>query len=425
MSEATNTPPVEYPKCVEHGVWTPIPQPPPSGPLVLKLKDIDAEESEAVKAGGILSFHLAGCTGDFANHVPEAAVGRAMATQAVQPQQFGGLPAARTASFFFHLGDIVYKDEDKTDLERADQQKLYNEHFYQPYADYPRNIFALAGNHDGKVSKHLEKSAIHHFLQNFCAAKRTISADNLSSGRPTMVQPYPYWVLKTPLAYVIALYGNDINAGQLDDPEGDGAPQYDWLVETLQGIRKADDDRAVLLAVHYPPYSAATDFLQRGDPNLGPTRRPRRLQPLGMILQQAFRDSKRYPDAVFSAHAHHYQRITYTHADGRQIPYLIVGCGGHGPIEKLVRDCEGNAGPPRPVPCDTVTPPGLTLADGDRARLVAYNDQDFGFARVTLDLPQRQLHGEFFAVHNEAGAAGGLPAPRDSFTLDLKSHRLL
>jgi hypothetical protein len=387
---------------------------------------VDAAESRSVKERGVMSFHLTGCTGHFTDHVPETAVAQAMTKQVADPHCYGGSAGAVPASFFFHLGDLVYKDEDKTDAERANQQKLYNEHFYAPYASYPRNIFAIAGNHDGKDSRHPEKSAIRHFLKNFCDSQRTISPDNQTSGRATMVQPYPYWLFQTPLAYVIGLYANDINGGQLDDPEAKEKEQrqYDWLVATLKALRKNADGRVLCVAVHYPPYSAAANFLQRGDPNLGPTPRPHRLQPLGMILQQAFQQSKQYPDVVFSAHAHHYQRITYTHADGRQVPYLIVGCGGHAPIENLGHDCAGNLGTP-PVPlADVVLPPGLTLPAGDRARLAASNDQDFGFVRVTIDSKRKTLTGEFFAAYSEVRDPAGLPALSDSFTLDLQTHRL-
>src|SRR5258708_22348063 len=102
-----------------------------------------------------------------------------------------------------------------------------------------------------------------------------------------------------------------------------------------------------------PPYSGAANFAERGDPNLGPT--PRRpppagvLQPLSNILQQAFNESAQYPDVVISAHAHLYQRITYTYANGWQIPYLIAGSGGHAPVEKLSKTCSG----------DTATLPNL------------------------------------------------------------------
>jgi hypothetical protein len=411
--------------CVEHGIWTPVPTPPPPGDLRLRLKDVDPGESRNVRQRGVLTFHLAGCTGDPKHTRPLQQVAAAMAAQVAEPGCHGGDTGAAQASFFLHLGDIVYKGDNPDDPRAKDQQTLYNDHFYTPYAGYPRSIFALAGNHDGKNSKHPERSPIQHFLKNFCDPNRAQSPDNRVSKRPAMPQPYPYWLLQTPLAYLVCLYANDVNGGQLDDPEGLDHPQYDWLVRTLTALRKAADDRAVLLAVHYPPYSAAANFPQRGDPNLGPTPRPRPLQPLGMILQQAFRESKQYPDAVFSAHAHHYQRITYTHGDGRQIPYLIVGSGGHSPIEPVGHGCDGTEGPAPALPCDVVRPAGLKLPKGDRAQLVAYNDRDFGFLRVTLNAQKKTLVGEFFAAHSEVPGRAGRPALHDWFVLDLRAGTLV
>ena len=246
------------------------------------------------------------------------------------------------------------------------------------------------------------KSAIHHFQKNFCGLDDGDPPDNRSSSRPPMAQPYPYWLLQTPLAYFVGLYTNVNNAGQLDNPEEDGQPQFDWLVQTLADIKQNfADGKAVFLAVHYPPYSAAANFLERGDPNLGPTSRPpgKTLEPLGILLQRAFRHSGQYPDAVLSAHAHHYQRLTYTHADGRQIPYLIVGGGGHIPVETLSKPCAKGldagslgAGP------QAVFPPGLTLPVGDRVELTTFNDKDFGFLRITLNRGGRKLTGEYFAA---------------------------
>lgn len=238
-----------------------------------------------------------------------------------------------------------------------------------------------------------------------------------------MTQPYPYWLLDTPLAYFVGLYSNVNNAGQLDDPAGGAQPQYDWLVQTLKDIKAAGDGKAVFLVVHYPPYSAAVNFLQRGDPNLGPTPRPeqKRLEPLGMLLQRAFREAGQYPDGVLSAHAHLYQRLTYTCGDGRQIPFLVVGCGGHAPVERLARPCEKgqDAGPLASHP-EVVFPPGLSLPPGDRVELAAFNDQDFGFVRITLDAGKRSLTGEFFTQKSSPRTAPSSPA--DSFVLDLKTH---
>ena len=228
----TGAPP-GYPPCVEHGIWTAVPVPPPAGPLRLRLRDVDRHESRAVKQRGVMSFHVTGCTGHYDNHVPQSKVARAMARQAAEPHCYGGAADAVAASFFFHLGDIVYKGDDPDDPERADQRKLIAEQFYAAYAGYPGNIFAIPGNHDGKDPKHPERSPLRHFLLNFCDARRQRSPDARAGGRAAMVQPYVYGLLQTPLAYVIGLYTNDVNGGQLDDPAGRGAPQYDWLVRTL------------------------------------------------------------------------------------------------------------------------------------------------------------------------------------------------
>jgi hypothetical protein len=291
---------------VELGVWTKVPLPPPAS-LRLKLKEVDKKGSQAVKERGVMTFHAVGCTGCHADQQATAQVAKAMAAQVDHPHRFGGAPAAAPASFLYHLGDVVYKKDKDTAGEQSpppeqhhDFAQLYGAQFYAPYAAYGPPVFAIAGNHDGKdidPDGPTRKSAIHHFLKNFCGLADGDPPDNASPGRPPMTQPYPYWLLQTPLAHVVGLYSNVNNAGQLDDPEGGGRPQYDWLVETLQGIKGAADGRAVLLAVHYPPYSAATNFRERGDPNLGPTPRPpgKRLEPLGALLQRAFRDSGQYP----------------------------------------------------------------------------------------------------------------------------------
>ncbi|HYZ74684.1 MAG TPA: hypothetical protein VE641_16515 [Chthoniobacterales bacterium] len=87
---------------------------------------------------------------------------------------------------------------------------------------------------------------------------------------------------------------------------------------------------------------------------------------------------------VLSAHAHLYQRITYQHADGREIPYMIVGSGGHPPVENLFETCTKGELERRPPPLDLVLPPGSDPPNGDTAKVVAYNDTDFGFARITV-----------------------------------------
>ena len=41
-----------------------------------------------------------------------------------------------------------------------------------------------------------------------------------------------------------------------------------------------------------------------------------------------------WPHAVFSGHAHNYQRYTRT-VNSMQIPFLVAGCGGHSPLSAM------------------------------------------------------------------------------------------
>lgn len=364
-----------------------------------------------------MTFHLAGCTGDYSWHVPQRSVAGAMASQ-VNDGGSASSPAT-TASFFFHLGDVVYKDEDATDPGGDDQSRMYNEQFYAPYSDYDRPIFAIAGNHDGRDSRHERKAAIRHFLMNFCAQSGGKSPDNATDHRAAQRQPYMYWRLDTPLAHIIGLYSNLANAGILDDPhQADDNPQYRWLVAQLQRVHEKDAEeslrKAVLLAVHFPPYSGASNFAQRGDPTLGPTHAA--TPPLAAMLQRAFAESGRRPDAVFSAHAHLYQRLTYRYADGWEVPFLVAGSGGHAPLEDLWKECDGSRGDPKSVPFNAVLPPGLTVPRGDSIQVMAHNDQTFGFLRMTITA--NRLHGEYFTAFPRSIVLA------DSFSLDLETHRI-
>jgi hypothetical protein len=351
-----------------------------------------------------------------------------MSSQVSNPQAKGGSPFAAPASFLLHLGNIVYKDEDPMADPRAQEQAdMYNTQFYAQYRTYVRKIFAIPGNHDSDVNQFADGSPIIHFFRNFCALSTGASNDNRTDQRKTVNQPYLYWLFDTPLGYIICLYTNCVNGGQLDDPQVEENPQYQWLVETLKYIKSVNDGKAVFLALHYPPYSGSPNFAQRGDPNLGPTPRTppdRILQPLGEILQQAFRESGQYPDVVLSAHANLYQRITYTYSDGRQIPYIIAGSGGHVPVEKLSRTCSGESLTLANPPFDVVRPLGLTIPSRDSIKVVSYNDRDNGFLRLTVDMQNQAVVGEFFAAYSESNPNSLFQAVSDSFTLNLRKHTI-
>lgn len=420
-SEQPGTP---FAPCVEHGIWTALPTPPPTplAAFTMRLKDAHPREAERIRTSGVMTFHMVGCAASFNDHTPQQWVANAMASQVRDPGTVGRDGATvQRASFLYLLGDIVYKDDDKLDEERDDQREMYNSQFYQPYSGYNRRIFAIAGNHDGKRTPVRRTSAAEHFMSNFCATRVGRSPDNQTDQRAAMRQPYPYWRLSTPQAYIIGLYSNIANGGILDDPANSAAqPQYRWLVKQLADIRRRNarrkQRRAILLAVHYPPFSGASNFMQRGDPTLGPSRATHS-RPLAAVLRQAFEESGQRPDAVFSAHAHLYQRITYHHADGCELPYVIAGSGGHGPVESLWEKCDKTNAQRRKPPFDAVLPPGQTLPASETARVVAYNDKSFGFLRVTVNA--QSLLGEFFTCD----ARGATLA--DSFQLNLETHQIV
>ena len=127
--------PVSDMSCVEHGVWSPIPDPPPGGTHRLKLKEVDEAEAQAIRDRGVISFHAVGCSGNFKDHLPGTMVAKAMAAQINNPRVYAGSPAAFGASFLFHLGDLVYKDEDQADPDGKDQATMYNSQFYVQFAN--------------------------------------------------------------------------------------------------------------------------------------------------------------------------------------------------------------------------------------------------------------------------------------------------
>ena len=76
------------------------------------------------------------------------------------------------------------------------------------------------------------------------------------------------------------------------------------------------------------------------------------------------------------------------------------------------------------MPFDVVLPRGATLPKGDSAKVVAYNDKEFGFVRLTVDMNEKTVIGEFFAAYDPSNPGAALPALSDSFTLHLQKHTI-
>jgi hypothetical protein len=70
------------------------------------------------------------------------------------------------------------------------------------------------------------------------------------------------------------------------------------------------------------------------------------------------------------------------------------------------------------------SPFGSALPKGDSAKVVAYNDQEFGFLRLTVDINEKVVIGEFFAACDQSNPSVTLPALRDSFALHLQKHTI-
>jgi len=109
-----------------------------------------------------------------------------------------------------------------------------------------------------------------------------------------------------------------------------------------------------------------------------------------------------------SGHAHLYERYTRTVA-GKQIPYVVAGMGGYYNLPGLK--------PPalRPAPAK---PSSGKDAVGNPLRLEVYNDNTFGFLRMTVSADL--ITGEFITVDPASGKTGS----GDSFTLDLHAYKV-
>ena len=104
-----------------------------------------------------------------------------------------------------------------------------------------------------------------------------------------------------------------------------------------------------------------------------------------------------WPHAVFSGHAHNYQRFTRT-VNTLQIPFLVVGCGGHSPLSSM----RGTYRTPYKID-DTLT-------------LENYNTTDYVYLRIIVNAQTMRI--EF---HPESDG-GTVKTPNDVVTITLATH---
>ncbi len=304
-----------------------LPSPRPTGdaPYRFQLDEVLSPSAlDGVDRAGVLRFHCVGDTGGFHNPIPQRAVAAAMATELEGPEP---------ASFFYHLGDIVYLNG-----ERAH----YEAQFFDPYESYEAPILAVAGNHDGDLPARSDAAPLEAFVEQFCSPDGAPWRE--ARHRRPVRQPNIYWTLEHKWVTVVGLYTHVPEGGVIDEQ------QREWLVGELSAARPGV---TLIVAMHHPVFSA--DRVHGSNLTLRDT------------LDQCFARAGRVPDAVFSAHAHNYQRYARAH-DGRSIPYIVAGSGGFPELHGL------GFGVPD-LPASFAGLPELTLE--------AYQHQAFGFMTVS------------------------------------------
>ena len=335
--------------------------PPATGvaPYHLSLDSIlSAAAIKSIEDAGQLVFHAVGDTGGVNTPTYIENVANYMEAD------FSGNDVTSHPSFFYHLGDVVYYDGELAN---------YFPEFYEPYANYPGPIFAIPGNHDGDVDPQTKEGSLEGFVRNFCSQVPGHTPEGKDAQRTTMTQPNVYWTLLTPLVTFIGLYSNCPEGGQLSQA------QIDWFESEL---KEAPEDRALIVAVHHPIYSAYGS--KPGS------------QHLYSVMQSAVQSAGRLPDLVLSGHVHNYQRFTGV-LNGKNVPFIVAGAGGYNKqLHTLAKAFHTSKLP--------------ISMKGSTGQLEDFCDNLHGYLRVTVT--KKNIECEYVAVPDTSAPK---PAPLKAF----------
>jgi hypothetical protein len=344
--------------------WRDLPPATGPAPYHLSLDSVlSAEAMQSIETSGRLVFHAVGDTGGVNTPTYIENVANYMEAD------FSGNDITTHPSFFYHLGDVVYYEGELGN---------YFPEFYEPYMNYPAPIFAIPGNHDGDVDPQTKESSLEGFVRNFCSQIPGHTPEAGDATRSTMTQPNVYWTLLTPLVTVIGLYSNCPEGGQLSPA------QIAWFETEL---KQAPDDRALIVAVHHPIYSAY-------GPKPGS-------QHLYGVLDTAVQSAGRLPELVLSGHVHDYQRFTGA-LNGKDIPIIVAGAGGYNKQLHTLAKIFHNS----------KLPISMT---GSTGQLENFNDSQHGYLRITVT--KKNLLCEYIAVPDTSSPKAGPLKPFDSLTI--------
>lgn len=372
--------PVTDQKDVELAVVEAVPQP-VSGAAepVLTLAQVYGSQGTTIvsniqKASQIV-FHSVGDTGSAKGPATQSLVADKMVTD------FSETNSADVPSFFFHLGDLVYYFGEST---------YYYDQFFEPYRLYPAPIVAIPGNHDGVVYSSDPEPSLNAFLRNFCAPSFGPSPDAGGLLRSTMIQPGVYFTFDCPLVRILGLYSNVLeDPGVISDQGGTyktlDSRQVNFLTAALKRVKSDNFTGAVIIATHHPPFTGGS--VHGGSPQMLAD------------IDSACNSAGVWPHAVFSGHAHNYQRFTRT-INNLQIPFLVAGSGGHSPLSNMRSTYR------TPYKIDNT----LTLEN--------YNTIEYGYMRVVVNATTLRI--EF----HTAASTGVGKTPIDSVSIDLATHTI-
>jgi predicted phosphodiesterase len=323
----------------------------PAGDCTMDLQTFfGASAIQRITNSGQLIFHAVGDTG--VGTLEQESVAGVMASDINNVNHELG------PSFMLHLGDVLYG---------PNKEANYADRFYRIYDHYDRVIFAVPGNHDGEVFPSTDPNTLASFRDNFCAPTGTQPPMAGQFGMLMPTQPGPFWHLEAPFIDIIGLYSNAAeDLGIISNPVV-GGTQKQWLEAHLTAIAKARPAakrKALIIAVHHPPYARGLKATGLGHPGS-----PQMLQDIDDCCTQA----GILPDAVLAGHTHSAQRYMRTQklkGTTWTIPYLIVGTGGIAI---------------QPIPAPT----GVRNPAGDVLFASAF--EDYGYLTVTVSVTQLKL----------------------------------
>jgi acid phosphatase type 7 len=354
-----------------------FPEGPGAAPYRAKLEDLVSHLPDGLDKKMV--FHICGDTGGVRDPAPQQIVADAMEADATNNTAGG------EAAFFYHLGDVVYYNGETSE---------YYPQFYSPYQFYPLPILGIPGNHDGDLLETPDmpqpfEPSLSAWKRNFCSADGGITNEAGETPRHAMRQPNPFWTLETPKATFVGLYTNVPEGGVVKDD------QKAWLVTELKHAAR-DQSKALFVCLHHPVFSADAHY--SGSPAMKE------------LLDAAIEESGAYPDIVFAAHVHNYQRFTRKFGD-QEYTYIVAGGGGYWHLHSMAKFMGAK-----------VTPP-FRQADEPDVILENYVDDTHGFMRVEIE--DDLITARYFAVRRPHDPPETPPQVADLFQLQFKSNKLI